>query len=231
MQNYDEIITQLKLKIKQGDSNESMLEFLKEKNMDESENEQMITNAYSQIKEEQEKEKELGFWSESIEEKQERERNREAVYKEVQRKKQVRIDELRLSQNLPMAIIAGLIVSLLVAVLWAFVSMGLGFQHSGFGFLAGLIVGLSILKFGKGVDIIFGILGAIFSVWACLLGNTFTILAFVSKELDVSIFYAFSKINAGLFFELIKESLKPFDMLLYLISAYIGFSFSRLRVK
>jgi hypothetical protein len=66
MQNYDEIITQLKLKIKQGDSNESMLEFLKEKNMDESENEQMITNAYSQIKEEQEKEKELGFWSESI---------------------------------------------------------------------------------------------------------------------------------------------------------------------
>jgi hypothetical protein len=219
-------------KIKRGDSKESVLDFLNEKNLDESEKKLILNQAYSQIKEDEAKEKkESGFWTDTAEEKAERAKNREMIYQQAQKKKQDLFEELKLSQNLTAAISSGLIVSVFVAVIWALVSVLTGFQHSAFGLLVGLIVGKTMFRFGKGVDLIFGILGAVISIWACLLGNTFTIMGFVSNKLGISILESFSSLYGELFWLLIKDSLSPWDIFLYCIAAYIGFQTSRVTVS
>src|SRR5690606_40980371 len=78
---------------------------------------------------------------------------------------------LRLEQNLPLALLAGVAAAVLGAVLWAIITVAtnlqIGYMAVGLGFLVGYTVRFA----GKGLDKVFGILGSALSLGGCLLGD------------------------------------------------------------
>src|SRR5690606_10638744 len=89
---------------------------------------------------------------------------------------------LRLEQNLPLALLAGVAAAVLGAVLWAIITVAthlqIGYMAVGLGFLVGYTVRFA----GKGLDKVFGILGAALSLGGCLLGNLFTLVGFIAND-------------------------------------------------
>src|SRR5215213_3438047 len=81
------------------------------------------------------------------------------------------MNSIKSRQSLSMAILGGLIASLVAALLWAIITYATKFQ---IGFMAigvGFLVGYAVNYFGKGVTTAFGIVGAAFSLFGCILGN------------------------------------------------------------
>ena len=70
-----------------------------------------------------------------------------------------------------MALIAGVVVAIIGAIIWAAVTMATEYQIGYMALAVGAAVGLSIRFVGKGIDQVFGITGAILAILGCLLGN------------------------------------------------------------
>lgn len=93
-------------------------------------------------------------------------------------------EKLRLEQNLILGMGAGAAACLVSAFLWAVISVATGYQIGYMAIAVGLLVGFAIRFVGKGIDPIFGIMGALFALAGCLLGNFFNIIALLSQELS-----------------------------------------------
>ena len=138
------------------------------------------------------------------------------------------MNEIKSKQSLPMAILGGLIASLVAALLWAVITYVTHFQ---IGFMAigvGFLVGFAVNYFGKGITTTFGIVGAAFSLFGCIFGNILT--SIIAASLDAGIpFFAIATAfltNPTLIVELLKETFSPMDLLFYAIAVYEGYRFS-----
>src|SRR5215218_2350350 len=88
------------------------------------------------------------------------------------------INEIKSRQSLPMAILGGLIASLVAALLWAVITYATKYQ---IGFMAigvGFLVGYAVNYFGKGITTTFGVVGAVLSLFGCIIGNILTTIIF-----------------------------------------------------
>jgi len=136
--------------------------------------------------------------------------------------------EIKSKQSLSMAILGGLIASIVAALLWALITYATKYQ---IGFMAigvGFLVGYAVNYFGKGITAAFGITGAAFSLFGCILGNILTSVIVASLEAGVpfsSILAAFMS-NPTLVAEILKETFSPIDLLFYGIAVYEGYRFS-----
>ncbi|EDY83295.1 hypothetical protein VDG1235_2921 [Verrucomicrobiia bacterium DG1235] len=125
-----------------------------------------------------------------------------------------------------MAIVAAVVSALVGATLWAVITVSTEYQ---IGFMAvgvGALVGFSVRILGKGVDQKYGILGAIFALVGCLLGNLFTQVGFAATELDVNFFEILFGLSSEVIVEIYAQSFAPMDLLFYGIAVYEGFKFS-----
>lgn len=129
-------------------------------------------------------------------------------------------------QNLKLALGTGIIVCLVCALLWAIISVTIKYQIGYMAVGVGAAVGFTIRYFGKGVDQVFGIIGAVLAFLGCVLGNYFSILGLISDEYGVSVFDLFSQISAGGAFELMLETFSPMDLLFYGLAIAEGYKFS-----
>jgi hypothetical protein len=138
------------------------------------------------------------------------------------------INDIKSKQSLPLAIAGGITASLLGAILWAVITYITGYQ---IGFMAigvGFLVGYAVNYFGKGMTTPFGIVGALFALLGCVLGNIFTtIIAAYSLE-GVSFFQIIMTFltSPGVVLEIMKETFSPIDLLFYGIAVYEGYRFS-----
>ncbi|MCB0214537.1 MAG: hypothetical protein KDJ52_34675 [Anaerolineae bacterium] len=138
------------------------------------------------------------------------------------------MEEIHASQNLPLGFIGGLVAAVIGAVIWAAITVMTGYQLGivavGLGFLVGVAVGV----FGKGIDRIFGFMGAGLALFSCILGNFLTIAAFIAQEEAMSIvgvlFILF--LSPSLVIELMGATFSPMDLLFYGIAVYEGYKFS-----
>ncbi|MBX7222003.1 MAG: hypothetical protein K1Y36_18775 [Blastocatellia bacterium] len=99
--------------------------------------------------------------------------------------------------NLLKGIAAGTVAAIIGSVIWIVIS---GVTHYQIGWMAvgvGFLVGISIQKFGKGSDPVFGFAGAGLSLAACVAGNMILGLSF-----------------------------SPMDILFYGLAIYEGYRFS-----
>lgn len=136
------------------------------------------------------------------------------------------IKKLHSQQNFPLAIVAAVVSALVGATLWAVITVSTEYQ---IGFMAvgvGALVGFSVRILGKGVDQKYGILGAIFALVGCLLGNLFTQVGFAATELDVNFFEILFGLSSEVIVEIYAQSFAPMDLLFYGIAVYEGFKFS-----
>ncbi len=136
--------------------------------------------------------------------------------------------DLKQNQSLIMAVISGFIASIIAAILWALITYITHFQ---IGFMAigvGFLVGYAVKFFGKGVTTPFGIVGALFALFGCLLGNLLAAVIAASMEEGASIASILSIIltSPGIILEVYKETFSPIDLLFYGIAVYEGFKLS-----
>lgn len=143
------------------------------------------------------------------------------------------MNDIKSKQNLPMAIVGGLAASIVAAVVWAIITYATGYQ---IGFMAigvGILVGFAVNFFGKGMTTSFGIVGALFALFGCILGNLLTaVIAAYSLEgvsfLQIVMTFLTSP---GVALEIMKETFSPIDLLFYGIAVYEGYRFSFRRIS
>ena len=125
-----------------------------------------------------------------------------------------------------LAAIGGLAASVLGAVLWAAVTVATEFQ---IGFMAvgmGVLVGFTVRYLGQGGTPSFGILGAVISLFGCLLGNLFSQVGFYATESGQSLIDAWTYLDFAQIPAALVESFHPLDALFYVIALYEGYRFS-----
>jgi hypothetical protein len=142
----------------------------------------------------------------------------------------LKIERLRFEQNLPFAIIASLVSSIVMAILWAVITVATGYQIGYMAIAVGLVVGFAVRFTGKGIDKIYGIIGAAGALLGCVLGNFLSQVGFIAQypEISLSYFEALKVLllDIKLTVEIMKETFSPIDLLFYGIALYEGYRFS-----
>jgi hypothetical protein len=140
------------------------------------------------------------------------------------------LQKLKQNQNFELGIVAGIIASLLGAILWAVITVATKYQIGYMALAIGALVGFSIRYFGKGVEKIYGIIGAGLSLFGCVLGNLLSIIGFVSLEYSIGFFQVFSEVDLFQLIDVYFQSFQIMDLLFYGIAIYEGYQFSFLKI-
>ena len=140
------------------------------------------------------------------------------------------LQQKRANQNLALGILGGAIGAAVGAALWALITRLTNFQ---IGFMAvgvGFLTGYGVRRLGQGVDISFGIVGAVLSLAGCLAGNLLVICIAGSKQTGIGVFELLTHMTPSVYLDLLKETFSIIDLLFYAIAVYEGFRFSIARV-
>lgn len=133
---------------------------------------------------------------------------------------------LRVEESFTLAVVAGILAAVLGAFLWAGVTVVSGYQ---IGFMAigiGVLVAFSIRFAGKGLSIKFQILGAVLSLFGCVVGNCLTVCYFLAQNEGVGFSEVLTMINPSAIPSLMISAFSPMDMLFYGIAVYEGYRLS-----
>lgn len=136
------------------------------------------------------------------------------------------IAERRAKQSLPLAVIAGVVAALVGAGLWAAVTVATGYQIGWMAVGVGFLVGYAVRAAGKGIDPVFGVIGAVFALLGCVAGNLFSTVGFVAQEEAVPFFEILGQVNLSNAIEVLGATFSPIDLLFYGIAIYEGYRFS-----
>jgi hypothetical protein len=142
-----------------------------------------------------------------------------------------RPQEVRDNRNLGFGVAAGTGAALIGAVLWAVVT---AVTHYKIGWMAvgvGALVGIVVRATGKGRSNIFGIAGAIISLFGCVAGNFLAVVIMASNQESVPLLELLSRTTPSLFVAVMTETFSPMDLLFYGLAVYEGFRFSIVRVE
>ncbi len=135
-------------------------------------------------------------------------------------------EKLRLEQNLPMAIGAGVAVGLLGSVLWALLTVSTGYQIGYMAIAIGAGVGFSMRFAGKGIDQIFGISGGIIAVLSCAIGNFLSTIGFIANYESLGYFETLTMFDYNYLIPVMQETFSVIDLLFYGFAGYEGYKFA-----
>jgi hypothetical protein len=133
---------------------------------------------------------------------------------------------IRAQQNFGLAIAAGLGVALGGAIVWAVICVLTKMELGLIAVAIGYGVGQAIRATGKGIDLKFGILGAVCAFVGCLLGNFLTAVALFAQARGFSILQVLGSFDFDLYERLMTAFFQPMDLLFYAIAIYEGYRFS-----
>lgn len=136
------------------------------------------------------------------------------------------LDELRLEQNYPMAIISGILVGIIGALIWAIITVSTDYQIGYMAIAIGAAVGFTIRYFGKGIDQIYGISGAIIAIMSCALGNFFSIIGYTANHETLGYLETLMLFDYSQLISLMTETFSFMDVVFYGFAAYEGYKFS-----
>ena len=136
------------------------------------------------------------------------------------------LEKLRSEQNLQLALISGIGVGLVGALLWGAITVVTDYQIGYMAIAIGAGVGFSMRYFGKGIDQIFGISGGLIAVLSCVLGNFFSIIGYVANYEELGYLETLTLFDYSQLIPLMTETFSPIDLLFYGFAAYEGYKFA-----
>lgn len=162
---------------------------------------------------------------------QELKEKREAQYEIDDTKLEQYLEELKLKQNLPLAVFGAALGSLVGAISWAALTV-LTNLHIGFmAVLVGFLVGFIVRKSGKGIDRVFAYIGAAFAFIGCLLGNFLSLIAYFANDEGLGYFEVLKRIDYRLVPGLMVETSSVIVLVFYGIAIYEGYKFSLRKIS
>lgn len=134
--------------------------------------------------------------------------------------------KMREEQSLGKGIGGGLLAAAAGALIWSAVTVITEYQIGWMAVGIGFLVGYAVRFFGKGVDIVFGIAGALLALVGCLGGNLATVIYFASQTRNVPILEILPVLQPEILMNILKETFDVMDLVFYGIAAYEGYRFS-----
>lgn len=134
----------------------------------------------------------------------------------------------RSEQNIILGALAGFLAALVCAVAWAAITAATGWRIGLVAIFVGMGVGIAVQKAGKGLDTIFGIVGAVLSFFAIFAGNLLTHCwnTAVAEHTNVVFIVLWVLAHPAVIVEDVMQSFNLFDVVFYLIGVYEGYKFS-----
>jgi hypothetical protein len=90
----------------------------------------------------------------------------------------------------------------------------------------GFLVGIAIRTMGRGIDQVFGVVGAVMALVGCVLGNVFTIAWYISAQTGSSLMSVLTQLDMELVIDLITETFQVMDILFYGLALYFGYKYA-----
>lgn len=133
------------------------------------------------------------------------------------------------SPNLAAALLGGLVAALVGALVWAVITVSIKFQ---IGFMAvgvGFLVAWAVKTFGKGRDVIYGIIGGVFALLGCLLGNLLSACGFLAVQAVEPVVSVTLRVLASpsSIATILQQTFRGMDLLFYAIAVYEGYKLAR----
>jgi hypothetical protein len=130
------------------------------------------------------------------------------------------------AQNLGLAMLGGVIGAAAGALLWGGITAAtkyqIGFMAIGIGFLTGF----GVRYLGKGMDPIFGFVGAALSLAGCLAGNLLATIFMVSAQEHIPLGTIAARMSPDLAWTMLVDTFSPMDLLFYGLAVYFGYKYS-----
>ncbi len=137
------------------------------------------------------------------------------------------LEQLKAQQNFPMAVLGGVLASIVCVFIWAMITVATKYQITYMAIGVGIAVGFTVQKFGKGLTPVYGILGAGLALIACFCGNIISYMCFIADEYEgYSYINAISDLNWDISMNIALETFHPMDLLFYGLALYTGYMFS-----
>lgn len=127
--------------------------------------------------------------------------------------------------GIPGALVGGLLAALVGAAIWAAVTVTTQYQ---IGFMAigvGIFAGLGVRYLGGGSGSTYGVLGAVFALIGCALGNILSAIAFIAANDGAPFMEALGQFDWSRSIDLLTATSSPMDFVFYAIAVYEGFKF------
>lgn len=127
------------------------------------------------------------------------------------------------------ALLGGLIAAVVGAVIWALITVILKFQ---IGFMAlgvGFLVAWAVKTLGKGRDVLYGVIGGVFALLGCLLGNLLSACGFIAVQAVEPVMSVTLRVlgNPTSVVTILQQTFRGMDLLFYAFAVYEGYKFAR----
>jgi hypothetical protein len=129
--------------------------------------------------------------------------------------------------NLALAVLGGLAAALVGAILWAIFVYVTNMELGLVAIALGALVGITVRKFGRGVDPQFGVIGAICAAVGWGLGMLLCDIAFLAKEAGRPTLEVATALGLSQSITLVVSAADPMDLLFLAIAVWEGWKFSR----
>jgi hypothetical protein len=136
------------------------------------------------------------------------------------------LEQLRSQQNLVGGALAGLAASAVGAAAWAGITVATGYQIGWMAVGVGFLVGLAVRFVGKGIDSVFGVVGAVLALLGCAAGNLLTVCGLVAGQEGIAFADVIGRLDPATVRDLMVATFQPMDLLFYAIAVYEGYKLS-----
>ncbi len=122
--------------------------------------------------------------------------------------------------------ITGFLAGIVGAGIWTIITVKTGCQIGFMAVLVGAWVGFVVRIFGNGITKKFGFIGAVNSLFGCVLGNIFSFTALIADYYKIGFWDVFAQLDANQIINMMKEWFTFIDLILYGIAIAEGYGFA-----
>ena len=126
--------------------------------------------------------------------------------------------------------LGGAIGAALGALAWAAITALTQFRIGWMSIGVGFLTGFGVRVFGKGIDKIFGYIGALLSLVGCAAGNVLAAVMYISAHDHVPFTTLLMRTTPGIAWSILSATFSPIDLLFYGIALYFGYRYSFHRI-
>jgi len=140
------------------------------------------------------------------------------------------IAQRKAAQNIGLGILGGAVGAAIGAAIWAAITSATHYQIGWMAVGVGFLAGFGVRIFGKGIDRIFGYVGALMAFAGCVAGNLLTVMLVVSSQGHIPLGTIASRLTPDLAWRMLTADFSLIDLLFYGLAIFAGYRYAFQRI-